>query len=103
MATIEDLKIEATELEIEYPAKIIKADLEELIADKKAETPETVEPIADTIEDAKNEAPEEPKDDEQPEAKVEDEKPKLNKDGLEAGKQLTEAELAEYMAKQRAK
>lgn len=116
MAKIEDLKIEATALGLEYPAKIIKAELEKLIADKKAEAPENVESNEDGIEGAMNEATqptiENEQNDEQIidenetkaiELEIVDDEPKINNDGHIAGATLTEAELSAYMAKQKAK
>jgi hypothetical protein len=80
MAKLDDLKTKATEMGIEFKSKATIADLELLIALKEDE--EANPPIEET---------------------PEDETPKLNKDGFEAGKILTPAEVAEYLAKQRAK
>lgn len=111
MATLDQLKQEATELGLEFPSKIVKADLEALIAEKRAEgtAPENVE-STETDEGAKDEATQTLEENEQNEEQGEetedestDDEPKVNKDGFIAGKELTPKEFAEFMAKQRAK
>lgn len=82
MATLEELKTEATELGLEFKAKATKSEIEALIADANEET----------IDDVKDETVEETID-----------APKLNKDGLVAGQPVSDEDYTKIMAKQRAK
>lgn len=133
MAKLDDLKIEAKGLGIEVKSKATIAELEKLIADKKnevntssdaeneatTETTEVQEPTftgevtepetkieTETTETETTETVETETETEtetiEPEI-VEDDEPKVNKDGLIAGKPLTDVEYREYMAKQNTK
>lgn len=128
MAKLDTLKQEATDLGIEYKSKVTIAELEALIAEKKegaknevtqtlGENEQNDERLAelkakatelkiDFEDDVKAEELEEFINDVEAmraKAKAKAEEPKLNKDGFEAGKQLTPDEFAKYMAKQKAK
>jgi len=118
-----ELKELATEMGIDFPHNIGLEKLEAKVQKKldEAETePETIEPKDPIQEDQEieqndteitedeaietdNEETDENAETIEDEDEADDDAPKLNKDGFEAGKPLSEDELAQYLAKQRRK
>jgi len=107
MAKLDDLKQQATDLGISFTTKATIAELEQAIAEKVNEVntstdAETTAPT-ETTEVTETTEPEVTETTEVIEPEVIDDKPKLNNDGLVAGKMLTDEEYRAYIAKQKTK